>query len=283
MKKSILALTAVLTVGSAFAATTSTSTTSTTSLAKKTLDKILENTTASYYGAYYKDNQGIASERTSFYHEITGTYNYGSGSVYIRPRFSSVDGDDQAAHWRNPRMGVRPWSWSSGKLSSSNEIRLEVAMDDTGADTTDTDQYYGIIRYAQSLNYTPVDGLTLTAWAGLYENIVKDNDLVSESTKNRNLLLMDPTISYAFNDQHSVSVDYQMASYLEEGALRGADIDFYSNLDADNTLYMRYINSQIKNVSIIPGLYLQGNEFENFGNDGKYDGLGLQLEITARL
>lgn len=277
MKKSIFALSAVLSIGSAFAAPT---TTSTTSVRSSLWDRILKNTTANYYGAYYKDNQGIASERTTFYHEVTANYNYGSGSAYIRPRFSSVDGDNNQVEWRNPRMGIRPWSYTNGDFFTANEIRLEAAMDNTGADTTDTDQYYGIIRYAHLVSYKVTSGLSVTGWAGLYENIVKDDEAVAQDTKDLNTLLMDVAVSYAFNDKHSILVNYEMESTLNERVLRGADDeDFYTNTRASNILYVRYTNSQIKNLAITPGVYISRSELEDYDSDN----LGVQLELSASL
>src|SRR5690606_12015479 len=147
----------------------------------------LEKTSASYYGAFTKDNQGLESGSTDFYHEITARYDYGSGSVFIRPRFSSVDGADSATHWSNPRMGINPWSMTSGNFSTANEIRLEVAMDGTGADSNDTDTMFGTLRYSQALNYKLTNALTATGWVGLYKNLTKD--AASQSAKDQDLVI----------------------------------------------------------------------------------------------
>ena len=274
MKKSILALTAVLTLGSAMAQTTGT-TTSTTSMSTSTLDKILENTSVSYYGLFTKSNATTVSNLSRFRHEVTATYNYGSGSVYVRPRFQSFDGDDAHAQWLNPRMGVRPWRWENGNFSSANEIRLEAAMDNTGGDGTDTETHYGIARYAQTLSYKINDGLSVTGWAGLYENITTDD--ASESQKDTNELWMDVAISYAINDAHSILFNYEMGALVTPGAVSDSDEDLYFNDEANNTFYLRYTNSMIKDVSITPGVNIsRASELD-------VDNVGVSLELSATI
>lgn len=283
MKKSLIALTAVVNMATAMAATTATTTTSSTDLNESTLDKIIKNTRVSYYGAYYKDNQADTAGNTTFYNEMTARYNYGSGSVYIRPRFQAVDRDNQGTnvdesslYIRNPRVGISPWSYTNGNFNTASEIRMDVAIDAAeDFEAVKSSTHYGVVRLGQLANYTIANKVTLTGFAGLYEYIIKDNKKTTDANKDQMDLLLDAAVTYRLNDAHSLTLDYQMQSTIDERATRGSsDFDFYTNKDANNIFYLTYTNSMINSLSLSPSLYLSRNELADSDN------LGLQLEVS---
>lgn len=277
MKVSNALLTIALMAGSAHAQLISTSiSTSKSSLKKSTLKKIIESTNFSYYGSLTKKNALQEDQKTGLYQQLTASYSINDdASIFFVPRFNiqinNQGNDNETNDWLNPRMGLRAFSYSNGNYSFSPELRLEVAMNDTSG--ADPDTHYAIARISQSSSYQMTNALNLCFWAGLYENVVNNN--ASKGDKFNNSAIFDIAARYSLNDQHSMSLNYEMVSNFDSNSVGKSD--FYTNKESGNTFYLKYANSQIKNVTIIPGTYISRSQELDTEN------LGLSLELVGRL
>lgn len=270
MKKTIAALAMLTTLG-ANAQSTSIST-STSSLGQSTLKKILEKTSASYYGSYYKSEALKSDSQTEFYNQLTLSYAINDDtSVFVVPRYNVTDdvNNEGSFDWLNPRMGLRAFSFSNGNYSFAPELRLELAMADAAG--VDPDTFYGIVRVAQNSNYKLNNAISLNFWASLSENIVKEN----ASTDDKYLMTpsFDLSVSYSINDYHGLLLSYFMSSTLDEHG--GSNM--YSNKQSDDTFYLKYSNSQIEKLTIIPSTYI--NRDQKLSSDN----LGLMLELVGTI
>lgn len=273
MKKTIGTLAMLMAMGaSAQSISTSISTSTSTSFGKSTLKKILEKTSVSYYGSYYKNEALNLNNQTSFYNQLTLSYAVNDdASIFVVPRYSFKDDvKGNGTHdWLNPRMGLRAFSFSRGNYSFAPELRYEFAMDDTNG--VDPETFYGILRIAQNSNYRLNNAVSLNLWASLSENIVKNN--ASLNDKNTMTPMFDLSVSYSINDYHGLMLSYFMVSSLDENA----QTNMYSNKQSDDTFYLKYSNSQVDKLTIIPSAYITRDKILSSNN------LGLMLELVGTL
>jgi hypothetical protein len=272
MKKTIGALALFMAIG-ANAQTTSTSISTSTGTVNKTiLKKIIENTSVSYYGSYYKNEAFAKDNKTTFYNQLTLSYALNdNASVFVVPRYNLTDDTrGEGTHdTLNPRFGLRAFSFTSGNYSFAPELRYEIAMDDTKG--ADPETFYGILRIAQNSNYKLNNAVSLNLWASLSENVVKNN--ASLDDKNTMTPMFDLSVSYSVNDNHGLMLSYFLVSSINENA----NTNMYSNKQSNDTFYLKYSNSQIDKLTIIPSTYITRDKELN------PDNLGLMLELVGRI
>lgn len=286
MKKTIIALSTALTVGSAMAASNTTLSTSTSStlLDLDTYKKALENVSVSYYGALSKGNIISSGSQSESYNELTATYKINDTvSTYGRIRYGLGDGvkndkgkNAEYRNFLNPRFGVRAFKYTNGNYSMSPELRAELPLVDSSANT------YATVRLSQSSVYKINSALSVGLWTAISENISSDE--AKKETKDLTSIAISPSVSYQLNDAHSFTLTYDTNTQISKKKVSNYSFDdsqsftkdIYNNALKNNTYYLDYQNSQIKNVTLTPGLVMNAAKMNT-------DNIGVQLQIGISL
>lgn len=290
MKKTLIALSTALTVGSAMAASSTELSTSTSStlLDLNTYKRILKDVSVGYYGnisnATLSKINDKDNSQTKQYNQFAATYKINDDvNAYGQLRFAfGSDAKDKEGKdigyrkFMNPRIGVRAFKYTNGDYSMSPDVRVELPM------VENKDSLYAKVRLSQSSVYKINKSLSVGLWTAITENI--SSDKTKWKSQNGLAVNIAPSVAYEINDAHSFTVIWDTNTTLDkDNAYRYFSnidnlnvSDVYNNKKANNAVYIDYINGQIKDLTIQPGLIINTAKAST-------SELGAQLQISASL